>query len=65
MAVLVIMDANPEEPESWRFLKDNEFDGTGFGDDNRTFPTAADADAWLWKHAKNGWCTQIVGEDDE
>lgn len=38
MAVLVILDANPDEPEDWRFLKADEYDGTGHWDDNRTFP---------------------------
>ncbi|EOK5397460.1 hypothetical protein [Pseudomonas aeruginosa] len=65
MAVLVILDANPDEPEDWRFLKADEYDGTGHWDDNRTFPTAAAADAWIQKHARIGWCTMIVGEDDE
>lgn len=27
MAVCVIMDAFPDAPEDWRFLKDDEFDG--------------------------------------
>ncbi|WP_162979195.1 hypothetical protein [Pseudomonas aeruginosa] len=27
MAVLVILDANPNEPEGWRFLKADEYDG--------------------------------------
>lgn len=64
MAVCVIMDANPGEPEEWRFLKDDEYGGNGFGDENRTFPTAADADAWIEANARNGWCTLIVGDDD-
>ena len=64
MAVLVIMDANPDEPESWAFLKDDEYDGTGNGFDNRTFPTADAAYSWIEKNARNGWCTLIVGEDD-
>ncbi|MFG8043717.1 hypothetical protein ACEOIM_23075 [Pseudomonas aeruginosa] len=65
MAVLVILDANPNEPEGWRFLKADEYDGTGHWNDNRTFPTTDDADAWIQKHARNGWYTLIVVEDDE
>ena len=48
MAVLVILDANPDEPEGWHFLKADEYDGTGHWDDNRTFPTAAkECTHWL------------------
>ncbi|HGN6731967.1 TPA: hypothetical protein ACKSYC_005564 [Pseudomonas aeruginosa] len=65
MAVLVILDANPDEPEGWHFLKAAEYDGTGHWDDNRTFPTAAAAAAWIQKNARIGWCTMIFGEDDE
>ncbi|MHA6128880.1 hypothetical protein ACX3YD_22295 [Pseudomonas fluorescens group sp. PF-1] len=64
MAVIVIMNAHPDSPEDWRILQDDEYGGTGSGFENRTFPTATDADNWIESNAKNGWCTLIVGEDD-
>jgi len=64
MAVIVIMDADPDHPEDWHILKDDEYGGTGSGFDNRTFATAELADVWIQSNAKNGWCTTIVGEDD-
>ncbi|VVO85664.1 hypothetical protein PS870_02041 [Pseudomonas fluorescens] len=64
MAVIVIMDADPDYPEDWRILQANEYDGAGAGCDNRTFPTSTDADNWIQRNAKKGWCTLIVGEDD-
>lgn len=65
MPVAIIMDAYPDHPEDWYFLKDDEYDGLGRGDENRTFPNAGAADAWLSKNARSGWCTLIVGEDDD
>ncbi len=64
MAVCVILDAEPDCPEDWRFLKDDEYGGDGAGFDNRTFPTSEAANAWIENNARNGWCTLIVGEDD-
>lgn len=64
MAVCVIMDAFPDAPEDWRFLKDDEFGGGGDGDENRTFSNSALADQWIEQNARNGWCTLIVGEDE-
>ena len=64
MAVCVILDADPDYPEDWRFLKDDEYDGQGEGFDNRTFPTAEAADIWIQNNARVGWCTRIVGDDD-
>lgn len=64
MPVAIIMDAHPDHPEDWRFLKDDEYDGNGRGDKNRTFANSFEADEWLCQNARVGWCTLIVGEDD-
>lgn len=55
MACIILLNA--DDADCAYILKDDF-------DDNVTFDTAEEADSWLWKNARVGWCSRIVDLDD-
>lgn len=55
MACIILLNADDAD-ETYILL--DEFDC------NMTFDTAEEADAWLWKNARVGWCSRIIDLDD-